>query len=102
MSKPKLFQKKPVIVAAYQWFEVSEYIEGLQRDVDYYRSPILDAKTNCAHCGRLMHDHGWMDTPEGGHIVCPGDWIIWILARHGEKYTCKPDIFAETYDPLVA
>lgn len=28
------------------------------------------------NCDVLMHDHGWIDTPEGGHIVCPGDWIV--------------------------
>jgi len=27
----------------------------------------------------------------------PGDWII--KGVKGEFYPCKPDIFAETYDP---
>ena len=45
-----------------------------------------------------MHVHGWIDTKEGGHIVCPGDWIITGVA--GENYPCKPDIFAATYDPV--
>jgi len=45
-----------------------------------------------------MHDHGWIDTLEGGHIVCPGDWII--KGVHGEFYPCKPDIFLETYEKV--
>ena len=40
---------------------------------------------------------GWIDTLEGGHIVCPGDWIITGIKK--EKYPCKPDVFAATYEP---
>jgi hypothetical protein len=43
-----------------------------------------------------MHDHGWIDTLEGGHIVCPGDYII--TGVNGEHYPCKPDIFWRTYE----
>ncbi len=40
----------------------------------------------------------WIRTLEGGHIVCPGDWII--TGVKGEKYPCKPDIFEATYGPV--
>ena len=43
-----------------------------------------------------MHDHGWIDTLEGGHIVCPGDWII--TGVKGENYPIKDSIFKETYN----
>lgn len=43
-----------------------------------------------------MRDHGWIDTLEGGHIVCPGDYII--KGVQGEFYPCKPDIFEQTYE----
>lgn len=49
-------------------------------------------------CGHTMHNHGWIDTKEGGHVVCPGDWII--TGVKGEVYPCKPDIFAATYEPV--
>ena len=39
---------------------------------------------------------GWIETLEGGHKVTPGDWIIEGIK--GERYPCKPDIFALTYD----
>lgn len=42
-----------------------------------------------------MHVHGWIDTLEGGHIVCPGDWIV--TGVQGERYPVKPDIFAATF-----
>lgn len=37
-------------------------------------------------------------TLEGDVHASPGDWIITGVA--GEKYPCKPDIFAETYEPV--
>lgn len=89
------FIKKPVAIEAYQWKEVSEYKEGVVRDVDYYRTPALDGKDKCRLCGVIMNHHGWIDTLEGGHIVCPNDYIITGVV--GEKYPCKPDIFKKTY-----
>jgi len=35
-------------------------------------------------------------TLEGPHHVSPGDWII--TGVKGERYPCKPDIFAATYE----
>lgn len=92
------YRKKPVVIEAYQWFKVSDYVEGVARDVDYYRLPDNSGKTKCRHCGDIMHNHGYMDTLEGGHTVCPKDWII--TGVKGEKYPCKPDIFEQTYEPV--
>lgn len=58
----------------------------------------MDGKTPCKHCGVIMHDHGWIDTLEGGHIVCPGDWVI--TGVKDERYPCKPDIFTATYETV--
>ncbi len=101
------FRKKPVVIEATQWFKNGDHPEdhsdrnypgdeweGLV--VRYYRTPDLDGKTTCKHCGNVMHNHGWIDTLEGGHIVCPGDWII--TGVKGERYPCKPDIFEQTYE----
>lgn len=38
-----------------------------------------------------------IETLEGQMTVSDGDWIIRGLK--GELYPCKPDIFAETYEP---
>lgn len=124
-GEPRRYRKRPVEVSAYQWFEVSPYVEGVKRDVDYYRHPPVDPKTgevsaaaNAVRLGRLSHsdpavperfrregcdalmdDHGYIDTLEGGHTVCPGDWII--TGVQGERYPCKPDIFAATYEAVL-
>lgn len=95
----KQFRKKPIIVEAYQWFKVSDYQDGVVRDVDYYRMPALNGQEECKYCRVILHDHGWIDTLECGHIVCPGDWII--TGIKGEKYPCKPDIFEATYEPVI-
>ncbi len=42
---------------------------------------------------------GYIDTLEGRHHVSANDWII--TGVKGEKYPCKPDIFAMTYDPIT-
>lgn len=111
MSK---FRKKPVVIEATQWFKNGDHPgdnvwrafedtglpptdprEGLI--VRYYRHPSGDGHEWCQQCKNSTMDyHGWIDTLEGGHIVCPGDWII--TGIKGENYPCKPDIFAATYD----
>ena len=101
------FRKKPVIIDAEQWFGViydREAGHGIEPDdfpiyhlnVGYYRTPECDGQNSCQHCGKIMHYHGWIDTLEGGHVVCPGDWII--TGVKNEQYPCKPDIFAMTYE----
>lgn len=39
-------------------------------------------------------------TLEGVLTARPGDWII--TGVKGERYPCKPDIFAATYEPADA
>ncbi len=105
------FRKKPVVIEATQWFRNGDHPQDGYRWVDnsdgdpvpvegkvvrYYRVPSLEGKAECAYCGEIMHNHGWVDTLEGGHIVCPGDWII--TGVKGEHYPCKPDIFEATYE----
>ena len=101
------FRKKPVVIEASQWFingdhpdDRAKQDDGSMREgqvVRYFRHPAVSGAEQCQHCGRTMHEHGWIDTLEGGHIVCPGDWII--TGVKGERYPCKPDIFVATYDP---
>lgn len=109
------YRKKPVIIEATQWFkngdhpkdnsfrsgdakleEYAHMVEG--KVVRYYRTPQIDGKEVCKHCNQIMHVHGWIDTLEGGHIVCPGDWII--TGVNNENYPCKPDIFEKTYEKV--
>ena len=106
----KKYKKKPVIIEAEQWFKVTydreaghgiapEDMPIYHLDVGYFRHPEISGTTICKHCGKTMHEHGWIDTLEGGHIVCPNDWII--TGVKGEKYPCKPNIFEQTYEEVA-
>jgi hypothetical protein len=74
------FRKKPIVIEAEQWFPDPNIFFGYDRfGVEY---TVLDRS---------------IQTLEGPMKVSPGDWII--TGVKGEKYPCKPDIFALTYDP---
>lgn len=115
------YRKKPIVVDAVQWFkngdhpedylewtdgfeneELVEFSPEYQQDMNwegqlvrYYRNPDDDGARPCTACDQIMHRHGWIETAEGGHIVCPGDYII--TGVQGERYPCKPSIFEATY-----
>lgn len=96
------YRKKPIVIEAHQWFKNGDHPEDYSKDhagfrdgnmsiysgeerkrkewegdiVRYFRHPDVDGETPCRECGVRMHDHGWIDTLEAGHNVCPSDWII--------------------------
>ena len=109
------FRKKPVVIEAIQWFKNGDHpedksvlIQPTEGDrelflsegkvVRYFRHPNIPGSQICSKCGKTMHEHGWIDTLEDGHNVCPGDWII--KGVKGEYYPCKPDIFEATYEKV--
>lgn len=71
------YVKKQMVVEAMQWFRHGDHPAVVADSAD-------DA-------------FGYIDTPEGRLRVEPGDWIITGVA--GESYPCKPDIFAQLYEP---
>lgn len=111
----KRYTKKPVTIEASQWFK-----EGDHDGVGLFRYPPINPITGAISasekailmgqmkhsevperfrrdsCHALMDDHGIIDTLEGEHVVCPGDWIIRGVV--GELYSCKPDVFEMSYD----
>jgi hypothetical protein len=119
MSK---YRKKPIVIEAHQWFNTGDhpedhapigienptqqdqdryydYLHSEGRVVNYYlASPHEFPGAACKHCGMTLRMHGWIKTLEGGHIVCPSDWII--TGVQGEKYPCKNDIFLATYEEV--
>ena len=116
------YRKKPVVIEAHQWFKNGDHPEDhdpmgrenpttmyQEKYYEYkqtegkvvlrYRHPDKYNEDKCHHCGVRMGDHGWIDTLEAGHNVCPGDFII--TGVKGERYPCKPDIFEQTYEPVT-
>ena len=103
------YRKKPVVIEATQWLRNGDHPEDFSLDqaqwpqkegsvVRYFRRPDVPGESACSECGRTFHDHGWIDTLEvdDAQRVCPGDWII--TGVKGERYPCKPSIFAATYE----
>lgn len=109
------YRKKPIVIEATQWlkngdhpqdecfrpFEDTGKIPVIAREgaiVRYFRRQDISGETICPTCNHSMHEHGWIDTLEGGHNVCVGDWII--TGVKGEFYPIKDEIFQLTYEAV--
>lgn len=107
------YRKKPIVIEAVQWFKNGDHpqddcywVHDKSSDrflsegkvVRYFRRPDVDPESLCSECGQRFHVHGWINTKEDEHRVCPCDWII--TGVRGEFYPCKPDIFEQTYEKV--
>jgi hypothetical protein len=82
------FRKKPVVIEAAQYEPGME--DGFVIDGAYY--------DKSGPVPRSMNRIPAIKTLEGRHEISPGDWII--TGVQGERYPCKPDIFAATYEAV--
>ncbi len=93
MSK---FRKKPVVLEAvqFQWRDGDGIpdIPGIKFEV---WKPV---KTAGGMKDGPVVETAYISTLEGPLHVSRGDWII--TGVKGERYPCKPDIFAATYEPV--
>ena len=106
-SKPmNKFRKKPVVIEAIQFVEISRTKRKFGESVEYNDATIA----NFMGCSQLHMSTSPSDKPEGRtYLEIPtlegvmqanvGDWII--KGVNGEFYPCKPDIFAKTYDAVI-
>lgn len=86
------FRKKPVVIEAVQFNVGREHKVKLPDGVIVTKfSPGAD------NFNYLGFEFG-IETLEGVMAVKNLDWII--TGVKGERYPCKPDIFAETYEPI--
>ncbi len=119
------YRKRPIEVEATQWWKNGDHPEDYANDIEgiaevggvtvwtadyqrehgwegqvvrYFRRPDGGGVLPDEKCGQPWHDHGWIDTFEGGHVVCPGDWIM--TGVENERYPCKPSVFEATYEPV--
>lgn len=75
------YRKRPIEVEAEQFFfEKRPWPDGV------FQLPPRPDRSKSFVVGTL----------EGVHVVSEGDWII--TGIQNEKYPCKPDIFAATYE----
>ena len=80
------YRKKPVVIEAIQWtgHNISDICKFTDRDVNHL----------------IVGGQLYIATLEGVHRASVGDFII--KGVKGEFYPCKPDIFAQTYEPANA
>lgn len=99
------FRKKPVVIEATQFTrEMAEGSVPLPAGVVMRgRSLGPDGRfPEWVNDGKYLinfstqHSH-FIETLEGNMDVQIGDWVI--TGVKGERYPCKPDIFAATYEP---
>ncbi len=90
------FRKRPVVIEATQWFP-GVSVPGVLTWADVPSDSLRED-------GTMAFIRGWscqlpfIMTLEGPLHVSEGDWII--TGVKGEKYPCKPDVFAETYEAV--
>ena len=78
------FRKKPVVIDAVQYRNSMRSADKLPDGV--FIVPTVEGDMPVIH------------TLEGDMIVRDGDWVI--TGVKGERYPCKPDIFAATYESV--
>ena len=83
------YRKKPVVIEAVQFVDTEESILKLSElGLDPVRIDYADLDNPILK----------IETLEGVMIATEGDYII--KGVQGEFYTCKPDIFSETYEEI--
>lgn len=82
------FRNKPVVIEAVQ------FTQDMHRGLTAWPEGVVWGYENGT-------PNGWavVETLEGNMKVSIGDWII--TGVKGEKYPCKPDVFAATYEEVV-
>lgn len=96
------YRKKPVEVEAVQlcwetWEEVCDFLGGVVGEHNPARFVGADRVSDT--CGEVGPQYIELTVPtlEGDRVVRHGDWII--KGDGGELCSCKPDVFAATYEP---
>lgn len=91
------FRKKPVVIEAVQFTQA-------MIDAYLFDDHELPAGVRCAsadfHRGNrtIRAFRAYIETLEGQMLVSVDDWII--TGVKGERYACKPDIFAMIYEEV--
>ncbi|HJO64972.1 MAG TPA: hypothetical protein QF469_06485, partial [Sphingomonas sanguinis] len=101
------YRKKPIVISAVQFDgiervddQATPMFEGRFDDLPDWLVEAMAKKEDDPGALFVFGDGLTIVTLEGPHRADPKDWIIRGVA--GELYPCKPDIFAQTYDPADA
>jgi len=99
---PQRFRKKPVVIEAVQFRPDAKPMPP-QLARAYPMQATAPTGEMFEGLEVLEDERGefcFIQTLEGFMRLDPGDWLI--TGVKGERYPCKPDIFAATYEPVGA
>jgi len=89
-----LFRKKPIVIEAFQF-----YVDSMP---DWFMDMITENKVVLESCNykntTIKGAYCLIKTLEGEMLCKDGDYVI--KGVKGECYSCKPDIFLMTYEPV--
>jgi hypothetical protein len=91
------YQKRPIVIQAIQFVVGADGRDNFGALREAFGAGCLVANRTAdtgAQTPALM-----IRTLEGTMIASPGDWVI--RGVQGELYSCKPDIFEATYEPVA-
>lgn len=92
------FRKKPVVIEAMQWDGTPEDATDI---IDWVLANGGTASYDPAFVNRGGEDVSQqlrVTTLDSVARLFPGDWMM--RGTVGEFYPCKPDVFAESYEPI--
>lgn len=94
------FRKKPVTIEAIQFTQAMA--DALEPPAGVIRGEEAKWAGDLSDQALLRNKYGpifhwYIETLEGRMEVRVGDWVI--TGVKGEKYSCRADIFQETYEP---
>lgn len=86
------FRRKPLVIDAEQWFPGLDvpgvrHLKANRVDLSQTRGILVDRP-----------ERHVVDTRYGEAQLAPGDWVI--TGIDGERYPCKPDVFAALYEQV--
>jgi hypothetical protein len=91
------YRTKPVIIEAEQWFPEIR-IDGVHLLSELSLNHQAFRELNKVFLGQNvpLNTIGWVDAPDGGHLIEPGDWVVtWI---NNQKYPVKQKEFQEAFE----
>lgn len=89
-------RKKSPIVEAFQFDpRIRPWPAGVQPFSDE-DSRVMAAMILALPIGADPESYGYLDTPDGGYIVSPGDWVI--TEASGRQSRCSDSAFEQTYE----
>lgn len=92
------YRKKPVVIEAHVFPGVGvELLPEMQAFDDWISRAYVPASGRGLRAPFYRGDKLIIPTLEGDMEARPGDFVI--VGVQGEIYPCKPDIFAQTYEP---